>query len=92
MSPPDEFALRVSLWIVDCGFQAPETGELPGVLQTQRIDGLFHYLVLDQDEAFEAALKRFSATRYQRGDVNLDRAVNALLARDHASVTESVTP
>jgi ABC-2 type transport system ATP-binding protein len=85
MSPPDEFCERVTLWVAEFAFVPPDAGALPGVLQVQRIDGLFHYLVLDQDDGFGAALTAHGARRHQRGEVNLDRAVNAFLARNHAA-------
>ena len=85
MSPPDEFSDRVALWVAEFPFVAPESISLPGVLQVQRIDGLFHYLVLDQDESFGALLDAQGARRHYRGDVNLDRAVNAFLSRNHAA-------
>jgi len=58
---------------------------LPSVLQVQHIDGLFHYLVLDQNEGFGALLDAQGARRHYRGDVSLDRAVNAFLSRNHAT-------
>ena len=85
MSPPDEFCERVSAWVAEFAFVPPEPATLPGVLQVQRIDGLFHYLVLDQDEGFGALLDAKGARRHYRGEVNLDRAVNAFLARNHAA-------
>jgi ABC-2 type transport system ATP-binding protein len=85
MSPPDDFCERVALWIAELPFVAPEAGVLPGVLQMQRIDGLLHLLVLDQDEGFGALLEAHGARRHYRGEVNLDRAVNAFLARNHAA-------
>lgn len=85
MSPPDEFCKRVAVWVAEFPFAPPEPSTLPGVLQVQPIDGLFHYLVLDQDEGFGALLDAHGARRHYRGDVNLDRAVNAFLARNHAS-------
>ena len=88
MSAPEEFCERVSLWVAELPFVAPESGTLPGVLQIQRIDGLFHYLVLDQDESFGALLDAHGARRHYRGDVNLDRAVNAFLARNHATPSQ----
>ena len=91
MSPPDEFCERVSLWVAEFGFVAPSANEFPGVLQVQRIDGLFHYLVLDQDEQFGAVLDARGARRHFRGDVNLDRAVNAFLARGHAAPGKEVS-
>jgi ABC-2 type transport system ATP-binding protein len=85
VSPPDEFCARVQLWIAEFPFVAPEAGSLPGVLQVQRIDGLFHLLVIDQDEGFGALLEARGALRHHRGTVSLDRAVNAFLARGHAA-------
>jgi len=85
MSSPDEFSERLSLWVAEFSFVPPDAGTLPGVLQMQRIDGLFHYLVLDQDESFGALLEAQGARRHFRGEVNLDRAVNAFLARNHAA-------
>ena len=85
MSPPDEFCERVTLWIAELPLVLPEPGTLPGVLHVQRIDGLFHFLVLDQDESFGDLLNAQGASRRYRGDVNLDRAVNAFLAHNHAT-------
>jgi ABC-2 type transport system ATP-binding protein len=90
MSPPDEFCERVALWVAEFSFVPPEPGTLPGVLHVQRIDGLFHYLVLDQDEGFGALLDARGARRHYRGDVNLDRAVNAFLARNHAAPAQGI--
>jgi ABC-2 type transport system ATP-binding protein len=90
MSPPEQFCERVSLWVAEFPFVPRERNALPGVLQMQRIDGLFHYLVLDQDESFGALLDAQGARRHFRGDVNLDRAVNALLARNHAAPAKEV--
>ena len=64
---------------------------MPGVLQVQRIDGLFHYLVLDQDDDFGALLDAQGALRHYRGEVNLDRAVNAFLARNHSAPAIGIT-
>ena len=85
MSPPDEFCDRVSAWVAEFPSVPPGHGSLPGVLQVQRIDGLFHYLALDQDESFGALLQAQGARRTYRGEVNLDTAVNAFLARNHAA-------
>lgn len=85
MSAPDEFCQRVSLWVAEYPFVGPDISKLPGILQVQRIDGLFHYLVLDQDENFGSLLAAHGARRHYRGPVSLDRAVNAFLARHHAA-------
>ena len=84
MSPPDAFCSRVHLWVADFPFVAPARDTLPGVLQVQRIDGLFHFLVIDQEDDFGALLEAGGAVRHYRGTVGLDRAVNAFLARGHA--------
>ena len=85
MSPPDEFCRRVALWIAEFPFVPPDIARLPGLLQMERLDGLFHFLVLDSNEAFGATLETLGARRSYRGAVNLDRAVNALLTRNHAT-------
>ncbi len=84
MSPPDEFCQRVQLWIAEFPFVAPGLNDLPGVLQIQRIDGLHHYLVFDQDETFGQRLADKGSRRHDRTSVGLDRAVNAFLSRNHA--------
>ncbi|MDX1455444.1 MAG: ABC transporter ATP-binding protein [Gammaproteobacteria bacterium] len=84
MSEPDDFCERVTLWIAEFPFQTSGAEFLPGVLQMQRIDGLFHFIVLDQDESFGAKLEEKGARRAWQGPVDLDRAVNAFLTRNHA--------
>jgi ABC-2 type transport system ATP-binding protein len=84
MSAPDEFCARVSLWVTDIPFRGPPPGRIPGLLQEQRIDGLQHYLVLDQDERFGDFLKAEGGRSMQRMPVSLDRAVNGMLAQNHA--------
>jgi ABC-2 type transport system ATP-binding protein len=84
MSPPDAFCERVSLWVAEFPFLASGAEFLPGVLQVDRIDGLFHFIVLDQDEQFGKQLEAKGARRAWQGAVGLDRAVNAFLTRNHA--------
>ena len=85
MSPPDEFCDRVSHWIADVPFKGPDPETVPGFLQVQRIDGLHHYIVMDQDDGFADYLKSAGAKKAQRQPVSLDRAVNAILAKNHAA-------
>ena len=84
MSSPDEFCERVSLWVAEFPFLTSGAELLPGVLQVQRIDGLHHFIVLDQDETFGKLLEDKGARRAWQGAVDLDRAVNAFLTRNHA--------
>lgn len=82
-STPDAFCERVTLWIAEFAFQLPDLSLLPGLLQVQRIDGLFHLLVLDASDDFPARLVSAGARRHENAPVNLDRAVNAFLSRNH---------
>ena len=84
MSPPEEFCQRVTLWVAEFPFLASGAEFLPGVLEVQRIDGLFHFIVLDQNETFGKQLEEKGARQAWKGAVDLDRAVNAFLTRNHA--------
>lgn len=85
MSAPEEFTARVSHWVADVPFKGPELHTVPGLLEVQRLDGLHHYLVLDQDAGFEQFLRSSGARNVQSMPVSLDRAVNAFLAKNHAA-------
>ena len=83
-SAPDDFTGRVRLWIADMPFKGPDPARVPGLLQVQRLDGLFHYVVLDQGEGFGDWLRREGALTFRGQTVNLDQAVSAFLAAGHA--------
>lgn len=85
MSTPDEFRARVTHWVADLPFKGPDPRTVPGLLEMQRIDGLHHYLVLDQSAGFEAFLRASGACNVHSMPVTLDRAVNAFLAKNHAA-------
>ncbi len=85
MSAPDEFCARVMHFVADVPFKGPDPRTVPGLLELQRIDGLHHYLVLDQDASFERFLRASGARNVQSMPVSLDRAVNAFLAKNHAA-------
>jgi ABC-2 type transport system ATP-binding protein len=85
MSAPDEFRARVTHWVADVPFKGPDPRTVPGLLEVQRLDGLHHYLVLDQSADFEAFLRASGAKNVQSMPVTLDRAVNAFLAKNHAA-------
>ena len=85
MSAPEDFTARVSHWVADVPFKGPELHTVPGLLEVQRLDGLHHYLVLDQDDGFEQFLRASGARNVQSMPVSLDRAVNAFLAKNHAA-------
>jgi ABC-2 type transport system ATP-binding protein len=85
MSTPEDFTSRVSHWVADVPFKGPDPRSVPGLLEVQRLDGLHHYLVLDQDDGFERFLREAGARNVQSMPVSLDRAVNAFLAKNHAA-------
>ena len=85
MSAPEDFTARVSHWVADVPFKGPDPRTVPCLLEVQRLDGLHHYLVLDQDEGFERFLRACGARNVQSMAVSLDRAVNAFLAKNHAA-------
>ena len=85
MSAPEDFTARVSHWVADLPFKGPAPHTVPGLLEVQRLDGLHHYLVLDQDAGFERFLREAGARNVQSMPVSLDRAVNAFLAKNHAA-------
>ena len=85
MSAPEDFTARVSHWVADVPFKGPDPRRVPGLLEAQRLDGLHHYLVLDQDASFECFLREAGARNVQSMPVSLDRAVNAFLAKNHAA-------
>jgi len=85
MSAPEDFTARVSHCVADVPFKGPAPHTVPGLLEVQRLDGLHHYLVLDQDAGFERFLREAGARNVQSMPVSLDRAVNAFLAKHHAA-------
>ena len=85
MSAPDDFVARVTYWVADIPFKGPDPRTVPGLLQVQRIDGLHHYLVLDQGEGFAEFLRANGARSINAMPVGLDRAVNGFLAKNHAA-------
>jgi ABC-2 type transport system ATP-binding protein len=85
VAAPDELCARVAWWVAEMPFTGPDPATVPGLLQVQQIDGLFHYLVLDQREDFGAFLRRKGARTAHSMPVSLERAVNGILARHHAA-------
>ncbi len=85
MSAPEDFTARVMHWVADVPFKGPLLDSVPGLLEVQRLDGLHHYFVLDQDAGFEQFLRQAGARNVQSMPVSLDRAVNAFLAKNHAT-------
>ncbi|TFI57836.1 ABC transporter ATP-binding protein [Sphingomonas parva] len=85
MSPPEDFCARVRHFVADVPFKGPDPASVPGLLQVQRIDGLHHYLVLDQGDGFADFLRAAGARNIIDQPVGLDEAVNAILGQHHAA-------
>lgn len=83
-SAPDAFCDRITSWIADLPFSGPVPGTVPGLLQHRLIDGVHHYVVIDQGEGFASFLRGHGARSIQAMPVPLDRAVDAFLTRNHA--------
>jgi ABC-2 type transport system ATP-binding protein len=83
-SAPDAFCERVSHWVADVPFKGPAASDVPGLLRHCRIDGLHHYTVIDQGDAFADYLRAQGARKPQAIPVPLERAVDAFLTRSHA--------
>jgi ABC-2 type transport system ATP-binding protein len=81
MAAPEELCARVRLWLADIPFRGPDPAEVPGLLQVRAVDGVFHYLVLDQGDGFAGYLKQAGARTVRTMSVSLPCAVDAVLAR-----------
>lgn len=82
-SSPDQFVDRISCWVATFENGMPGGYTLPGFLSSKRIDGQYHIMVADQDDAFAQVLTNAGATGVAKGMVNLERAVNAFLTKNH---------
>lgn len=82
-SSPDEFVDRVSYWVGDFAGGMPAPASIPGFLSAKTIDGQQHILVADQDASFGQFLKNSGASDVMESRVNLERAVNAFLSKNH---------
>lgn len=83
-SAPDVFCDRIGHWVADVPFKGPAKDEVPGLLQHRQIDGVHHYVVIDQGDAFAEFLRAHGARKPQVMPVPLERAVDAFLTRNHA--------
>jgi ABC-2 type transport system ATP-binding protein len=83
-SAPDAFCDRITHWVADIPFKGPGHDAVPGLLQHREIEGVHHYVVIDQGEAFADFLRAQGARTVQAMPVPLDRAVDAFLTRNHA--------
>ena len=91
MSPPDEFCERVALWVAEFAFVPPAAPvRCRACCRCSASTGCFTTSCWTRTKSFGALLDAQGARRHFRGDVNLDRAVNAFLARNHATPADGV--
>ncbi len=83
-STPDAFCDRITHWVTDIPFHGPAPESAPGLLQHRRIEGIHHFVVIDQGNGFADYLRGHGARSVEAMPVSLDRAVDAFLTRNHA--------
>ncbi|WP_417457607.1 ABC transporter ATP-binding protein [Kordiimonas sp.] len=84
-SSPDAFVDRVSCWVAEFPTGLPAKDTIPGYLNVRNIEGQHHILVADQTDDFGDYLKQNGARSVARNPVNLERAVNAFLTKNHSA-------
>jgi ABC-2 type transport system ATP-binding protein len=84
-SSPDDFVDRIAYWVGDFEGGRLAAEKIPGYLSAKVIDGQHHIMVADQDDDFGQCLSNLGAASVARGAVNLEKAVNAFLTKNHNS-------
>ncbi len=88
---PDDFCERISYWICDFDEGVPELSSIPGILSLKKIEQQYHLMTVDQQaEEFKEYLLSVGAENPVQAPVNLDKAINSVLAKNHKSPTELV--
>jgi len=86
IASPDDFCERISYWICDFENQSPVHESIPGLLSIKRIEGQYHIIVADQPvETFKQFLVSNGADSPIQSPINLDKAINSVLAKNHKS-------
>ncbi|WP_448566659.1 ABC transporter ATP-binding protein [Thalassotalea ganghwensis] len=83
-STPDEFVERVGAWMANFDHGLPSKEQLPGLLTVSRIDDAYQLVVLDQSEDYQQHLQELGASDIFKIPVNLEKAINSILAQNHA--------
>ncbi len=87
-SSPADFCNRIRSWVVNFTKDIPQSADIPGFLSIRNIEGQSHIMVVDQGEGFSNYLSQNGGENAQMSSVNLDRAVNAFLAKNHNKPTK----
>ncbi|NQZ09350.1 MAG: ABC transporter ATP-binding protein [Algicola sp.] len=87
---PDELCERISYWICNFESAGPVDQEIPGLLSMKVIEGQHHIMVIDQPiDTVKSTLLQLGADEPVQAPVNLDKAVNSLLAKNHKSAKKA---
>ena len=87
---PDDFCERISYWICDFEKGLPDIETIPGMLSVKKIEDQYHVMTADQDIAeFKDYLESVGAENSIQAPVNLDKAINSVLAKNHKSPVKS---
>ena len=83
---PDELLERISYWICNFETKGPAEQDIAGLLSMKVIEGQHHIMVIDRSiDEVKSTLLALGADEPVQAPINLDKAVNSLLAKNHKS-------
>jgi len=81
---PDDFCSRVGFWIVDTQVHDIDFLQLEEILTVKVIENQFHLATLDARDGFAQILKNLGADSVVTSPTTLEKAITALLSKNHA--------
>jgi ABC-2 type transport system ATP-binding protein len=81
---PDEFSMRIQLWIVESRFRPLVQEKVTQLLSGRVIEDTFHFFVLDPPESFASQLALLGIRDAVPSATGLGTAVRAFLAKNHS--------
>lgn len=82
----DDVHTRVSSWIVQYSEHSQCEHDIPGLLQSRTLEGMWHYTVLDQQDGFADYLHAHQAVTVERIPISLNNAIVDYLSRPNKSI------
>jgi len=81
---PDDFCQQISYWIASFDGQRQQLQQIPDVLSVKLIDDQYHITVANGDlQAVKALLTEKGCNDLVNAPISLDKAINAVLAKNH---------
>lgn len=77
--PPEDLCHLISYWVSDIPFKGPGAAEVPGLLQSEVIEGVHHHVLLGESAAFPDILRRHGARTIRRKGVDLEMGLKVLM-------------